>query len=74
MSSSPLLGTINLNLKQGIVASFDENFSASILNHFNAFTKNLETPETNIESAQAKAYLQLISDKICNMISDADVY
>ena len=72
--NSALIGTLNINLSQGTASNHDESFTASILNHFNAYTKNVDAPETNLESAQVKAYIQLICDKVCNILSDSDVY
>ena len=49
--NSALIGTLNINLSQGTASNHDESFTASILNHFNAYTKNVDAPETNLESA-----------------------
>ena len=71
---APLTGQMILDSNMGTVISYDTTFGEKVLSNFNKFTKNEATPETNLESAQVKSYLQLLCDKVLNMISDAQVY
>lgn len=69
-----LNGSMIVDTTKGSLVSYDEAFASNFLNNFNVFTKNTEVPETNTESAQVKSYLQMLCDKVMNLLGDAQVY